>query len=228
MSKYNRRSTCRTIFCLTSKLTINAGIRYENEPGFHEINNKFAVGFDRTAVNPISNTSGVKTLGGVMYAGQSGYPTYCCNYSNLKFGPRIGVSYAPKSKTVLHAGFGVFYAPVSISPTTLPPGYSATTTYSPVASASSSTGTAPGVVTPATVGAGAYLSNPFSGGLQQPTANTLGLLTGVGGVAFPSAFPDQYRRSPIVDQYSFDIQQELPYGMALKLRLGGRACAQPA
>jgi hypothetical protein len=201
---------------LTPKLTINAGIRYEHEPGFHEINNKFVVGFSRTAVNPIP-TTGASPLGGVEYAGVNGNPTYCCDYSNLKFGPRFGVAYAVKPTTVIHAGIGVFYAPVSISPTTLPPGYSATTSYSPVASASSTTGTAPGAVTAATVGPGGYLSNPFSAGLGQPTGNTLGLLTGVGGVAFPSAFPDQYRRSPIVDQYSFDVQQELPYGMALKL-----------
>jgi len=46
-------------------------------------------------------------------------------------------------------------------------------------------------------------------------------LTGVGGVAFPgtgtSATPDQYRRSPIVDQYSFDVQQEIPWGIALRV-----------
>lgn len=202
---------------LTEKLTINAGIRYEHEPGFHEIHNKFAVGFDRTVVNPIP-TSGASPLGGVEYAGQNGYKTSCCNYSNLKFGPRLGAAYAARTTTVIRGGFGVFYAPVAISPTALPPGYSATTSYSPVAS-----GTTTPAVTAAQVGTGGsnFLSNPFPGGIQQPTGNSLGYLTGVGGVAFPgtgtSATPDQYRRSPIVDQYSFDVQQEIPWGIALRV-----------
>ncbi|MHB1023582.1 MAG: carboxypeptidase-like regulatory domain-containing protein, partial [Acidobacteriaceae bacterium] len=70
---------------VTPKLTVNAGLRYEWEPGIRERNNHYAVGFDRTVVNPISAASGTNTLGGIMFAGKNGYSTTCCNNSKTKF-----------------------------------------------------------------------------------------------------------------------------------------------
>ena len=186
---------------LTNTLTINAGLRYEYEPGIHERNNHYAVGFDRSITNPISATSGIPTTGGIMFAGQNGYPTTCCNNSDTKFAPRFGIVYALDPKSVVRAGYGLFYAPIYYSTSaSLAPGYVATTTY--VASNNNFN-------TPAN-----NLSNPYPGGLNQPVGNTLGLKQGLGDSV---STIDQGRRSPYVQQYSLDIEREMPYGLALQI-----------
>ncbi|NUQ30293.1 MAG: TonB-dependent receptor [Acidobacteriaceae bacterium] len=185
---------------LTNRLTINAGLRYEWEPGIHERYNKYAVGFDRTVTNPISATSGVATKGGIMFAGQNGYSNSCCNNSNTKFAPRIGLVYSLDQKTVVRAGYGVFYAPIYYSTSaSLAPGYVATTSY--VASNDNNN-------TPAY-----SLANPYAA-INQPVGNSLGYSQGLGDSLTTI---DQYRRSPVVQQYSLDVQRELPYGVALQL-----------
>ena len=51
------------------------------------------------------------------------------------------------------------------------------------------------------------MSNPFPSGLVQPTGSSLGLLTGVGG---DITFVDPNKGAPHVQQYSADLQRELP------------------
>jgi hypothetical protein len=199
-------------FRLSSKLTINAGLRYEYELGQHEVNNKFNVAFSPTAPVSYTNSAGnvVNVTGGLLFAGVNGAPTHCCGNSHTKFSPRIGVAYQIAKDTVMHAGYGFFYAPVGIS-TGFNQGYAQST---------SPTISTPGTSTalPASaVGAGGCLSTPFfqtgagatcGGGLLQPSGNTLGALTGLGGSL--SAL-DQKRAYPLVQQYMMDIQHKLPY-----------------
>ncbi|HEY9138257.1 MAG TPA: TonB-dependent receptor, partial [Terriglobus sp.] len=152
---------------LTNRLTINAGLRYELEPGIRERSNHYAVGFDRNVTSPLQTTSGVVTKGGIEYAAQNGYSDHCCNNHAFNISPRFGVAYSLNEKTVVRGGFGVFYAPLYYSTSaSLAPGYAATSTY--VASNDSNK-------TPAN-----SLSNPFPGGLLQPSGNSLGLSQGIG------------------------------------------------
>lgn len=186
---------------VTPKLTVNAGLRYEWEPGIRERNNHYAVGFDRTVVNPISSTSGVNTLGGIMFAGQNGYSTTCCDNSKTKFAPRFGLVYALGDKTVVRGGFGVFYAPLMYSTNgALAPGYTQTNTY--IYSNDSGKTAANSV------------SDPFPAGMEQPSGNVNGYSTGLGSAVTAI---DQYRRSPLVEQYSADIERQLPAGFALQV-----------
>ena len=76
-------------FRLTNALTLNLGVRFELEPGQSEANNRFIVGFDRNAPNPLP-TAGALLHGGVEFAGTNGYPTHCCNYGGAKYSPRVG------------------------------------------------------------------------------------------------------------------------------------------
>lgn len=85
-------------------------------------------------------------------------------------------------------------------------GFSQTTTY-----INASTTTA---LSSASSGTNARLSNPFSSGLLQPSGSSLGGLSGVGGAVTAQAFG---RRFPLVDQYSLDVEQQLPWGIALKV-----------
>lgn len=186
---------------ITERLTLNLGLRYEWEAGLSERQNQYAVGFDANATNPLQATSGVTTKGGIEFAGQNGYPTSCCSYSDKKFAPRVGGAYALNSKTVVRLGYGIFYAPVSFSNSSAyAPGYTQTSTY--VASND-------GLKTPA-----GTLSNPYPNGVLQPIGNSLGYLTGVG-----SSLTTWWQgaKSPIVHQYSFDIQRELPFEIGLEV-----------
>src|SRR5206468_3570444 len=69
---------------VSSKFTLNYGLRLEHEDGLREVDNRQTVGFDQAAVNPIDalvNKAGTllagKTLrGGLIYAGVNGANDY--------------------------------------------------------------------------------------------------------------------------------------------------------
>jgi hypothetical protein len=112
----------------------------------------------------------------------------------------------------VRGGFGIFYAPVGVS--AYNPGYTQASSYAP--------GNVSAALTAAQVGVGGYLSNPFSGGtngsLLQPSGNTLGYLTSVGSSISVNDFR---RRAPFVEQYSVDVQQQLPWATTLKVAYTG-------
>jgi hypothetical protein len=187
---------------VTNKLTVNLGLRYEYETGLGENHNQIVVGFDQNATNPLaSGVTGITPHGVLQYAGQNGNPSTCCNVPATKFGPRVGVAYQLDSKTTIRGGWGMFYAPTIFSTdASIAPGYTQASTY--VASNN-------GNSTPAN-----SLSNPFPNGILQPVANTLGALTAIGSTF---NFLDQNRTAGVVHQFSFDVQRELPKGIALEV-----------
>jgi len=184
---------------ITSKLTLNYGLRYEYEPGIAARDNRFTVGFDRDAPFPVQ-VPGMSLKGGLMYAGVDGYPTRQQRALN-NVAPRAGFAYSVTEKTVIRGGYGLYWVPpiTDIAESTIGSrGYSASTTF--LASTD-------GGLTP--VGT---LSNPFPNGITEPQGNSLGLATGAGSVI---DFIDQDSKPGRVQQYSFDFQRELPGQMAI-------------
>ena len=106
--------------------------------------------------------------------------------------------------TVIRGGAGVYFAGIAVTPYAT--GFSQTTAF-----VNASTN-AP--LSTSSVGTNAWLSNPFPSGLLQPSGNLLGALSGAGGTVTAQSFG---RRFPLVDQYSMDIEQQLPWGIALKV-----------
>ena len=189
---------------VTNRLTVNVGVRYEYETGISERNNHMLVGFNQSQLNPIAAAlpanSGVTPNGVVMFAGQGGNPTTSGNPPNHKFGPRIGFAYQLNSKTTLRGGWGIFYAPTFFGvDAATAPGFVQVTSY--VASNN-------GNQTPAN-----SLTNPFPNGILQPVGNSLGPATALGSTF---TYVDQNRTSGIVNQFSADLQRELPLGIALE------------
>jgi len=191
-------------FRFSSKLTINMGMRWEHETGIQEANNGIVVNFDGTATNPLAaGVTGISPKGEIVYAG--GGKTAAGNPYSSKWGPRLGLAYQLNSKTVLRAGYGVFFAPqFALGSPIATVGYNQTTTY--IASTNNN-------VTPDHT-----LTNPFPTGIIQPVGNTLGTSTGI-GQAF--TLVDPHARSPYVEQFSLDVQRELPFGIAAEVGFVG-------
>ncbi len=183
---------------LNSKLTLNLGLRYEHENGPADQNNNFITGFDPLAPSPLQQTvADPKIFGTVLYAGEGNNGRYAGNPNLHKFSPRVGAAYALNSKTAIRGGYGIFWAPLSFSfQSTI--GYSQST---PII------GSLDNNVTPAST-----LANPYPNGLLRPVGRAAGGLTGVGqGLAIP----DKDARSGYVQQYSLDVQRQLPSNFVL-------------
>src|SRR3979490_584043 len=93
---------------LTTKLTLNLGLRYEWEAGLSERSNHYGVGLTKNGPNPLQAPSGVTTKGGIEFAGQNGYPTTCCVSGRTRFGTIIWPADLEDAKTTIRLGYGTF------------------------------------------------------------------------------------------------------------------------
>lgn len=191
-------------FRVSSRFTLNAGIRIESETGLMEEKNRFTVGFDRT-VNPGGPLGAAGARGGLMYAGVNGNPTEQGNQPAAKFSPRVGFVYSANPKTVLRGGYGIYQAPWNYQ-------FVGATNYGQVGY-SQNTFMVQSPYQPTTT-----LTNPFPTGVGQPRGNSLGVLEGYGSNI---EFIDQDKKNPYVQQYSFDIMRELPGNLAVGFEYNG-------
>ena len=95
---------------LTSRLTLNYGLRYDLDKPATEAFNRFSA-VDPTLPNP--GAGGI--LGAYTYfgtgAGRNGRTRPQDTYTKA-FGPRLGFAYSINSKTVVRGGYGIFYEPL--------------------------------------------------------------------------------------------------------------------
>jgi hypothetical protein len=186
---------------IAPKLTLNFGLRLEHESGVQDTNNHIVVGFDPKAASPFQQTvSDPKIFGALLYAGVNGAPTHTFNPIPIKWGPRFGFAYAANSKTAIRGGYGIFWAPVSFSFQSAL-GYSQST---PIITSIDNN------FTPA-----ATLENPYPNGLLQPVGASLGGLSGVGQAI--TVVDRGTRAAGYVQQYSLDVQRQVPAGFVVTL-----------
>lgn len=95
---------------LTSRLTLNYGLRYDLDLPASEAHDRFAA-VDPTLANP--GAGGI--LGAYTYfgsgAGRNGKKRPQDTFKKA-FGPRMGFAFSIDSKTVLRGGYGIFYEPL--------------------------------------------------------------------------------------------------------------------
>jgi hypothetical protein len=139
--------------------------------------------------------------GGLLFAGVNGANDYQGNPAAIKPAPRVGATYAIDTNTVLRAGYGLYWAPWNY------PGAGTGYTATGFTRSTSMIQSSPDSDVPIT-----QMDNPFPGGLQAPAGSSLGLLTGVGGRI---DYVDQNKGNPNVQQYSIDVQRQLPGSMAI-------------
>jgi hypothetical protein len=202
---------------VTSKLTLNLGIRYDVQRGLRDRHNALDAGMCLTCVNPvtsdtnymanIANASNIaawtaagitpptQVLGGQVFPGVNGQTrdAYYTDWSNV--GPRVGFAYAINSKTVVRGGWGlVFQGGLEGGSNG---GFAETTPY--VSSPN-------GGITPST---SFQSGSPYAGvSLQVPPGSSQGLLSNVGNSYLAFDFPQ--RKLPLGEVFSFGFQRELP------------------
>ncbi len=91
---------------ISSKLTLNLGLRYEYNFPATELRNYAAnLNLSNGVPNATVLVSGQNPVGGYAAAGQQ----QLYNGDQKQFSPRFGFAYAPKDKWVIRGGYGVFY-----------------------------------------------------------------------------------------------------------------------
>jgi hypothetical protein len=184
---------------VNARLTLNLGLRWEHETGLSDRNGNMIVGFDPNAPNSLAAKVGIPVKGAVEFQGKNGYPNATFNPTYNKFSPRFGLAYQLDSKTILRGGWGIFWAPsLSFSSPYTPEGATATTTPNP---------SSDGFNTPLI-----QLANPFPNGLVKPAGTANGDATCLG---ITCTIYDRNAKGTYIEQFSLDIQRELPGAIAV-------------
>jgi hypothetical protein len=180
-------------FRVSSRLTLNMGFRWEYESPRTERYDQMTRGFAYNTPSPLQpRVPGLTLNGGLLFAGVNGQPRDQTDAQARNFAPRFGFAWQLNRKTVLRAGYGIFFAGTTTQGrgTAASPGFSLAT---------------PMVTSLDGIRPQDLLSNPFPSGLLAPIGASQGLLTLTGqGVSFTEVTrPISYSQ-----QYSFGIQVE--------------------
>ncbi len=206
---------------ITNKLTLNLGLRWDEQLGLTERHNKFYSVYDPSAnVAPVTavaqpayaaviggsstnlgvqylqqnrpNVSSFVARGAIEYAGVNGNSRNLTELTGKFFQPRVGFAYAFSPTTVLRGGVGRFVNANFITNHANQLGFSSTTPF---------IGSTDNFTTQA-----ASLANPFPTGLVPLTGTSLGTLTSVGSVTsyYDPKVPRQYS-----DEISLKVQQQV-------------------
>jgi hypothetical protein len=192
------------------KLTVNLGLRIEHESPVSERFNRSVLGFLGNTPNPIAAAatanyaksaqvpevplSAFKVNGGVTFAGDNNRDFW--SGMGVTWLPRIGLAYQITPKTVLRAGYGIFYGSIGSFKTSANlMGFSQST---PIEASSDN-----GLTFKTT------LANPLPNGLLQPLGAAGGMTTGLNQTV---TFFAANRKQPYAQRWSFGLQQEFKGG----------------
>ena len=95
---------------VTSKLTVDMGLRWDYLPPFHEVKDRW------TFLNPALTNGATGNLGELQFAGNYGGPGVSCGCRTpvqtywKNWGPRVGIAYQVDPKTVFRIGGGRVYS----------------------------------------------------------------------------------------------------------------------
>ncbi len=203
---------------LSSRLTLNLGLRWEHDFAVTERYNRLVEGFAfgqsnpieaqaraNYAVNPIDElpVDSFHVLGGLTWVDPNNRSPFTTGNSN--FMPRLGLAFQVNDKTVLRSGFGLFFDTVGINQTVpFQTGFSQTT---PV-QVSLDDGLT--FVT--------RMSDPLPNGLIAPQGSSGGLTTNLGQSL---QFYPSHRRNPYATRWSLGLQRLLPANFVLDLSYVG-------
>ncbi len=185
---------------VTSRLTLNLGLRWDYESPMSERYYRQNRGFAFNAPNPLQAQVPSLTLnGGLLFTDGVNKLPFVPDRNNWQ--PRVGAAFRLTNSTVLRGGFGTFFEP------TFDTGQS-----SGFSSSTSLVSSLDGGLTPAVT-----LSNPYPT-IVAPTGRAAGLSTLL-GQSF--TFSNPGRKIPKVYNYSFGVEQQLPWQVVLDVFYAG-------
>ena len=200
---------------LTSRLTLNVGLRYDYQPPVTVKDNLTASGFDTTTPNPfrtqvtttINPATGqpLNIVGGLLYANQGGpEQPYKGDWNNIQ--PRVGATFRVNEWLVARGNYGRTFLGLSSSGQNgvYTQDFQRTTPF---------VANAPNGIDP-----GQPWANPFPDGFFQPRAGELGLATFLGqGFTVPN--PDY--EIPYTDTWMAGVDFQLPWNIGVDLAYVG-------
>jgi hypothetical protein len=190
---------------LTSRLTLNLGLRYEYEGATDERYNRNVRGFDSTssspieaqakaayAANPIPQIppSSFAVKGGLLFPTSASRGFWDSDINN--FQPRVGVAFQVNNKLVLRGGWGIYTVPFVIDGVQQP-GFSQATNIVPTLNGS--------------LTFVANLTDPFPNGVLSPAGSSAGLGTFMGNTI--NFIPVDINNTQ-AQRWEFGLQYELP------------------
>jgi hypothetical protein len=195
---------------ISSKLTVNLGLRYEYESPATEVSNANTRGFDQAATLSITSAaeaayaakpdvlppSQFHVRGGIGFASHATPGIWNGDKNNLE--PRAGFAYKLTDKMVLRGGWGLYSSPFVFSNGINQMGYSQSTPFTATQNN--------GLTFQST------LSNPYPSGVLQPAGNTLGPNTFLGQSlsTSPSRVIPLDIQEAMLSRYLVNLQRELP------------------
>ena len=230
---------------LTNKLTVNLGLRYELQGTWSDRFNRLSY-WDPTATNATvtgcGGTIGSPCTGDVFLVktGRNSSPNNI-PMDKKAFSPRVGLAYALNQKTVIRAGYGIFFIPNYVSfglnpdndvidlattpftatkdafvtPFSTLDGFNCTLTGAAVA---------PTCAQPGPFGAGGIVLPPGRGPFPAATPTVSSFVAAAGSPTLAPYYGASGNGDPkygYVEQYNFDIQRELPAGFFVDVAYAG-------
>jgi hypothetical protein len=196
------------------KLTLNIGLRWEFETPMTERYNQSVRQFNFNFIQPIEAAAILKYVtttpevpasqflvrGGLTFAGVGGNPRGLYETPKINLMPRLGLAYSIDQKTVIRAGYGIFFGFLGQRQgDVVQSGFTATTQMN--------------VTTTNGFTFNETLSNPFLAGLTLPQGAAQGGVTflGQGITVFnPKAL------MPYMQRWEIGVQRELPWGFVVE------------
>ena len=183
-------------FKVSSRLTLNLGVRYDYETPRTERFNR-QTNFDYDVPSPIGPQVGLPNLkGGLIFDGVNGTPRGWSNPDRNNFAPRFGFAYHLTTNTVVRGGYGITYLPGG-------------TTFNGYGAGQEGLSVTTSVATSVNNGLTAFtgLSDSFASGLLQPAGTSQGLLTELG---LSVRGDPRWVRTGYLQVWSLNVQRQLP------------------
>lgn len=203
----------------TRNLTLNLGLRWDYETGTGETHGLIS-NFDPDAASHLAgrvtaptdpivralrpNFTNLKGLISFPDGPQTEYP-------KKRFAPRIGLAYRLGEKTVLRAGYGVFFVPYSVEQTSA---IGNVFSVSAVQAFDNGQVRQPGTTAAPTI----FLSNPYPNGITAPPGSSLGPDTLIGQ---SPVLVEPFRKNSYVQQWNFVVSRQLAKSLVLDVAYSG-------
>ena len=191
---------------ITKNLTLNYGLRFEQMGPWSERYDRLSVLLPGVKNDVFPSAGNLQGKLGLVNSPDN--PSRNIQKLGNLFSPRLGIAYRLNEKTVIRTGYGIFWLPNDIRWNMAPNNDPVNSFNNPF------NGTLDGSVTP-----DAVLRNPFPNGLlptpgRSPNVQQLFYGQSIAASIFDA--PYSYAQ-----QWNFDVQRELPGGMALSLAYAG-------